>query len=62
MRLILFLAVIALAVDAINFSGAYSQTAWNALRSGVAELTAEVRDRGILDREPANAETRVAAD
>ena len=51
MRLVLLVAVIALAVDAINFSGAYSQLTWSALRTGVTDLTAELRNESIIERD-----------
>lgn len=56
MRLLLLAAVIALAVDAINFSGAYSQAAWSSARDKVMELSAEFSDEPIFDRRVVSAD------
>ena len=56
MRLLLLVAVLALAVDAINFSGAYSQAAWNTARAKVIEISGEFSDRPLFDRNVASAD------
>lgn len=47
MRLVLFIAVVALVVDALYFSGAYTQAAFRQLTVAVSEL--ETRIRGGTD-------------
>ena len=54
MRLILLIAVIALGIDALYFSGAYTQTAWRELGVKLEETAGEVKDRPILDPDGAS--------
>lgn len=50
MRLILLIAVVALGIDALVFSGAYTQSAWRTLSGEIEELAADISDRPILDQ------------
>jgi hypothetical protein len=54
MRLILFLAVLALGADALFYSGAYTQALYDEISTRVEVLTAEYRD-GEPNRNPEEA-------
>lgn len=53
MRLLLLIAVIALGIDALYFSGSYTQAAFRETSSAIQRLSAGVRQGGRDEQRPA---------